>query len=275
MKNDKEKHVSFWVVLLFIIKISFIGFGGGNAMFPIIKKEAVDKHKWITSKELDNIVITTNMLPGASVPEAISYISISVLGKAKGIAVTVLGLIPHIMLFFALFALGIEFVPMKYLNIIYVAVMPVIIATLIHFVIRYIKQSKKELTYTTWIMLFSITTIFCLFVPTPFNIAAFVIVGVIIFGVIYEIVRYATTIKILEPIRNEIDFDVTDIERLMVIEIGKEEIIKILSKYFIGIKSDEIGKAYTYNISDGIIFFKTCKGYDFIKELKAKEVNND
>ncbi|WP_429996442.1 chromate transporter, partial [Mycoplasmopsis bovis] len=65
----------FWRVLWFIIFTSFIGFGGGNALLPIFKRYSVDKYRWLSEKEFEENVILTNMLPGASVIEALSYIA--------------------------------------------------------------------------------------------------------------------------------------------------------------------------------------------------------
>nr|WP_257720604.1 chromate transporter [Mycoplasma mycoides] len=35
----------FWNIFLFILLITFVGFGGGNAIMPVIKRYAVDKYK--------------------------------------------------------------------------------------------------------------------------------------------------------------------------------------------------------------------------------------
>lgn len=54
----------FWKVFWFILKISFISFGGGNAIMPIAKRYSVEKYNWLTSAEFDEVVIMTNLLPG-------------------------------------------------------------------------------------------------------------------------------------------------------------------------------------------------------------------
>lgn len=40
--NILQPHL-FWTIVLLFIKIAFIGFGGGNAMLPIIFSEIVEK----------------------------------------------------------------------------------------------------------------------------------------------------------------------------------------------------------------------------------------
>lgn len=40
----------YWESFLTFFKIGMFTFGGGYAMIPIIEKEIVDKHKWVTKK---------------------------------------------------------------------------------------------------------------------------------------------------------------------------------------------------------------------------------
>lgn len=46
-----------------IIMVTFIGFGGGNAMMPVIKRYVVDKYQGLDNDEFDRNVVVTNMLP--------------------------------------------------------------------------------------------------------------------------------------------------------------------------------------------------------------------
>ena len=181
--------MNFWKVFTFILKCTFVGFGGGNALFPIIKKEAVDKRKWLSKKEFDNLVIATNMIPGPSVVESLSYIAMKQLGRVKGTICTILAILPHIMFAFGLWILAEEYLPVKYLVVLSASVMPVIIGILIAFGIRYIKMSNKELSLPIWIALFLVTISFTLFIPAPWNIPAFVMLGVIILTLIISKIK--------------------------------------------------------------------------------------
>ncbi|MEA4276626.1 chromate transporter [Mycoplasma sp. 21DD0573] len=184
--NKNKKKVSFWELFSFIIKVTFIGFGGGNALLPVIKKEAVDNKKWITNEEMDDIVIVTNMLPGASVIQTLSYISISLLGKFKGTLVTLLGILPHVIFAFIFLVILTKYIPSEYLKIISVGVLVSIIAFLIAFAQRYIKQSKQSLKLPVWliIMLFSICV--SLFVPSPYNLPIFsIVIFLFVFAIVF------------------------------------------------------------------------------------------
>lgn len=48
-----------------MFKIGFIGFGGGNALVSIMKKELVEKKNYIGEEEFEKAVIVANLTPGA------------------------------------------------------------------------------------------------------------------------------------------------------------------------------------------------------------------
>lgn len=57
MKTIIEIFVTF-------VKIGAFSFGGGLAMLPLIEKEIVHNHHWITSKEFVDIIAIAQMTPG-------------------------------------------------------------------------------------------------------------------------------------------------------------------------------------------------------------------
>lgn len=175
----QQKKVSIIHLIIFILKITFIGFGGGNALMPIIKKEAVDKRKWITNSEFDDIVIVTNMLPGASVIQTISYICIHLLGKFKGILVTLFAILPHVLIAFVFLILS-NYLPKEYIKILSIGVLISIISFLIDFGMRYLKQSQQSIYTPLWLVIFLFSFIYCFFVPSPYNIPVVAILFVMI-----------------------------------------------------------------------------------------------
>lgn len=182
------KKNNFWNVFLFILKCTFIGFGGGNAIMPLVKRYAVEKNKWLSSKQFDDAVIASNMIPGPAVIEVLSYISIQILGKWKGILVTLLAIMPHVILTMLLFV-GMTKLPIQYLFVISIGVIPAIIGVLLAFGWRYIKMSHKELSLPLWIALFLFTFVFAIFVPSPWNIVAIPMILTILIVFIYEYIR--------------------------------------------------------------------------------------
>lgn len=167
-------------VIWFILKSTFIAFGGGNALMPYIRTLAVKKYKWVTDTEMDEIIITTNAIPGPNVVETLSYISMKVLGRTKGAIVALFAILPHIFFALGLYIIAIEYLPKEYLFVINVSVIPVIIGVLLSFFVRYWKISKKEIGLPLLIGLMILTCGFNIFIPTPWNIPAIIMVSVML-----------------------------------------------------------------------------------------------
>ncbi|MFV8418880.1 chromate transporter [Mycoplasma sp. CR] len=215
-KHKVASKASFWEVFLFILKVTIIGFGGGNALMPVIQREAVNKKKWLTEEEFDDIVIVTNMLPGASVIQTLSYISITLLGKVKGTILTLVAILPHVLLAFAFLVVLTKYLPAAYLKIISVGVLVAIIAFLINFGVRYAKQAHKTMATPLWIIIFLFSAGYSLFIPAPYNLPVVAIVVVIgLYSIWYLIAR-----KRKKPI----SVQAKQIEEKKIIEISKEEL---------------------------------------------------
>ena len=164
-------------------------------MFPMIREYCVVKKGWITDQDIDDILIITNAIPGASAVEGIAYISYILLkSKWKASLVTIFSLLPHTVLFFIVFFVGIKFIPIAYLKVIYVAVIPVIIALLLNMTIRYIKVEKGFPVTIHW-LIFVVTLSFSVFVPVPWCMPVFIIIFFSLCLLIYKWIKKHKTKK--------------------------------------------------------------------------------
>lgn len=186
--NDKIKP-SFWKLMWLFIRVTLFSFGGGNAIFPMIKSYCVDRYQWLTNEDIDDILIVTNLLPGPSAVEAMTYIAYLLLkSKWRAALLTFFALLPHTILFFIIFYLS-RFIPNQYLKVIYVAVIPVIIVLLIQMSIRYLKVENKEFSIFLHWIIFIITIAFTVFVPVPYSVPIFVIAFFFLVLVIYQWIK--------------------------------------------------------------------------------------
>ena len=48
-----------------MLKIGFIGFGGGSALIPVIEEEVVEKDKIVSEEEFNDDVMIASITPGA------------------------------------------------------------------------------------------------------------------------------------------------------------------------------------------------------------------
>lgn len=85
--KDKTKKV-FRLFLTFL-KIGAFTFGGGYAMIPLIRKEAVEKNSWITDDELLEVTAIAESTPGPIAVNSATFVGYRVAGFAGALAATV------------------------------------------------------------------------------------------------------------------------------------------------------------------------------------------
>ncbi len=64
-KKQEIQKLSLPELFLSMLKIGCIGFGGGNALIPIMEKEFVESKKQLSAKEFNKYVVMANLTPGA------------------------------------------------------------------------------------------------------------------------------------------------------------------------------------------------------------------
>lgn len=180
--NSKLKH--FFIVLWFVVKLSLISFGGGNAMMPIAYQQAVEKKQWLEKNEFDDVVVMANLLPGPSSLQVLAYISIKELGKWLGIFACLLAFIPHVILSLLLLYL-VQLIPQKYLLVANIGIISTIIGILIGFSVNYFKSSYKSLSAPIFYAILICTFCYCFFVPSPYNLSLIALLALIFIYSIY------------------------------------------------------------------------------------------
>lgn len=84
-------------------KIGLFTFGGGYAMISLIQKEVVDKKKWITSKEMSDIITIGESTPGPIAVNVATFVGYKT-NKVIGACCATLGVIlPSFLIIFLLF----------------------------------------------------------------------------------------------------------------------------------------------------------------------------
>lgn len=73
-------------------KIGAFSFGGGYAMFPLIEKEIISGHRWISSREFVDIIAISEVTPGPIAVNSATFLGYRV-GGVLGSAVATLGVI--------------------------------------------------------------------------------------------------------------------------------------------------------------------------------------
>ena len=106
-----------WTLFVVFFKIGLFSFGGGYAILPLIQKEVVVIHKWITVSQFTDIVAVSQVTSGPIAINSSTYVGYLVTGNVIGATVATVGLIMPsviIMTVFSIFFL--KFQDNKYIS---------------------------------------------------------------------------------------------------------------------------------------------------------------
>ena len=77
-----------FAIFLTFFKIGAFTFGGGYAMIPLIQREAVEKHRWVTDEDILDIVAIAESTPGPIAINAATFVGYHCRGFAGALAAT-------------------------------------------------------------------------------------------------------------------------------------------------------------------------------------------
>lgn len=77
-----------WELFIAFAKVGVMTFGGGYAMIPIIEREVVEKHGWVTSEELMDYYAIGQCTPGLIAANTSNFIGYKIKGNIGGIVAT-------------------------------------------------------------------------------------------------------------------------------------------------------------------------------------------
>ena len=96
-----------WRLYIVFLKIGGFTVGGGYAMIPVIRREAVDIHGWASDEEMTNIITLSQSMPGAIGINAAAALGTKVAGPLGALACA-LGMVTLPLLFVLLVAMVFE-----------------------------------------------------------------------------------------------------------------------------------------------------------------------
>ncbi len=162
-------------------KIGLFTFGGGYAMVPLIEYEMVEKHHWIDSKEIIDIIAVAAAAPGVISVNTATFVGYRVAGF-RGALVATLGMIIPSYIIICTIALFYQ----QFKNLIWVSyAFAGIRAGVIVLLLGAVLELGKKLEYTTMAVLI-LTITFVLATFTELNVI-FLLIGSGIAGMIYQV----------------------------------------------------------------------------------------
>lgn len=163
-----------WQLFISFLKIGTFTIGGGYAMLPLIQKEIVEKKKWIIEKDFLDTLAIAQSVPGAISINTAVFTGYKV-NKLSGAIFAVLGcVIPAFLIILIIAIFFSKFNENQYVNKIFKAIRPSVVALMIFSLWKLLKTSK-----TKWFLYFwsaAVALLIFLLKISPILIILFVIV---------------------------------------------------------------------------------------------------
>ena len=172
----------YWESFLTFFKIGLFTFGGGYAMIPIIEKEIVDKHKWVTKEEMLDLIAIAQSCPGVFAINISIFIGYR-LRSVRGAIATAFGTaLPSFLVILAIAIFFHQFADNKVIAAMFRGLRPAVVA-LIAVPTFNLARSAKLNRYTLWIPIVSALLIWLCGV-SPIWIIIIAGIGGFVYGVI-------------------------------------------------------------------------------------------
>ena len=187
----------FWV----FFKIGLFTFGGGLAMISLISREVVENKKWITEKEMGDIVIVAESTPGAIAVNTATYVGFKIGGILGSIFATLGVVLPSLIIISAVYMFFGFFKANKWLAAAFKGIRAAVIVLLFNAAVKlFAPMDKKPVT------IIAAAAVFLVSLFTNFGSIYLILAGGII-GVIWFVVKDLRTRRKNAATAGETSFD--------------------------------------------------------------------
>lgn len=163
-------------IFMVFFRVGIFGFGGGPSSIPLVKVEVVDKYRWMTNEEFQDILAIANVLPGPIITKIAGYIGYQLKGWPGIINALLAIILPTAILMTVLLTLFSEFKDLEWVQGMSAGVVPVVLVMLLVLTVEFMKTAKKS---STWKFLIPFT-LGMLIILEVLNIHPAVVIGIII-----------------------------------------------------------------------------------------------
>ena len=165
-------------------KIGTFTIGGGYAMIPLMEKEVVDRHHWLTAEEFMEILTLSQTMPGIFAANMAMYVGWRLRGVLGAVVSVICNILMPILIILAL-AMGLRYVHgSPAVEAIFKGVRPVVVALIAAPVFRMAKTANVT-RYNFWIPVVAALLIWLLDV-SPIWVILVTVIGGFLYGKFVE-----------------------------------------------------------------------------------------
>ena len=174
----KNRYSELWKVFITFFKIGAFTFGGGYAMIPLIQKEAVEKHGWVTDDDILEIIAIAESTPGPIAINSATFVGYRTCGVLGSLCATLGVVLPSFVIIYAISFVLRQFQELKAVQYAFQGIRAGVLALLCKALWgMYKKNQKNWAAYIVMAASFILTGIFDVSVLP-------VIVGCAVFGLV-------------------------------------------------------------------------------------------
>ena len=148
-------------IFLTFMKIGAFTFGGGYAMIPMIQKEAVENHKWVTDEDILNVVASAESTPGPIAINAATFVGYQVAGFAGAVMATLGVVLPSFAIILAISYVLQEFRDLKAVQYAFNGIRVGVLVLLLKALLKMFKANRKGAVAYVIMGLSFVLTAFC------------------------------------------------------------------------------------------------------------------
>lgn len=166
-------------------KIGLFTFGGGLAMIPMMEKAVVDKHNWMTSEEIIDMIAISEATPGALGINVATFIGYRV-GKIRGALVSTFAVILPSFIIVVIISLFYEaFMQIEVVKWAFLGIKAGICALILSACIKLFKKAPHNL-FSIAIMILAIEIALFTSIQTIWIIVGGLILGLLFYSILYH-----------------------------------------------------------------------------------------
>jgi len=137
----------YWKLFSTFFKIGAFTFGGGYAMIPLIQRETVENHKWISEDDMMNMVAIAESTPGVLAVNSATFVGCRVAGFRGALCATLGVILPSFVIICILSLFYLSFLQNKWVAAAFSGIRCAVVLLMANAVIKLSKQVKFSPLY--------------------------------------------------------------------------------------------------------------------------------
>lgn len=180
----KQKLKSCLVLFKVFFKIGLFTFGGGYAMLPIIQKEIIETHKWISEEDMLDIVAIAESTPGPIAVNTSTFVGYKTAGVLGAVFATLGLAIPSVTIIFIISFFYQKFIDNEWVAKAFKGIMGAVTVLILNAGVKLSKPLRKDKGNMLFNLIMVILAIGLSLLLTSVSSIYFIIAGAII-GILY------------------------------------------------------------------------------------------